>query len=238
MPQPTPTTAYEPLRPARPAPLPARATAIVAVLLAALLLVLFEGAASGAQGEQMNPGVGARRRARGRQAGRLGRRPAAARDAAHDATAWLSPGRGPRRAERLVRGAARRRRGRRVPPVTADAFDPAALGAKPPPRRPLQTLLVTGDSMSTPLDAELARALARARRQGDPRPAPRHRHLQELPRRLGPALARARSASTTPTRWSSSSAPTRASRCRAPAGDEVDCCGATGPRVRQPRARR
>lgn len=46
-----------------------------------------------------------------------------------------------------------------VQPVTPDAFDPRALGEKPPPPKPLRTLLVTGDSMSQPLDAELARAL-------------------------------------------------------------------------------
>lgn len=48
-----------------------------------------------------------------------------------------------------------------VPPVTPDAFDAAALGAKPvTPPRPLKTVLVTGDSMSMPLDAEVARRLA------------------------------------------------------------------------------
>jgi lysophospholipase L1-like esterase len=47
-----------------------------------------------------------------------------------------------------------------VPPVTPDAFDPRALGEKPPPPRPLKTVLVTGDSMVQPLDAEIARSLA------------------------------------------------------------------------------
>jgi uncharacterized protein len=46
-----------------------------------------------------------------------------------------------------------------VPPVTPDAFDPRALGQKPPPPKPLKTVLVTGDSMSQPLDAEVARSL-------------------------------------------------------------------------------
>jgi hypothetical protein len=48
-----------------------------------------------------------------------------------------------------------------VPPVTPDAFDPVALGQKAvPPARPLQTVLVTGDSMSLILDAEIARRFA------------------------------------------------------------------------------
>jgi hypothetical protein len=46
-----------------------------------------------------------------------------------------------------------------VQPVTPDAFDPRALGEKPPPPKPLKTVLVTGDSMSQPLDAEVARSL-------------------------------------------------------------------------------
>jgi hypothetical protein len=47
-----------------------------------------------------------------------------------------------------------------VPPVTPESFDPAALGAKPPAKLKLKTLLVTGDSMSMPLDTEIARRLS------------------------------------------------------------------------------
>jgi hypothetical protein len=47
-----------------------------------------------------------------------------------------------------------------VAPVTPDAFDPAALGDKPAQLPRLKTLLVTGDSLSQPLDVELARRLA------------------------------------------------------------------------------
>lgn len=47
-----------------------------------------------------------------------------------------------------------------VPPVTPDAFDPATVGAPPPAKRPLKTLLVTGDSLSQPLDQDMARKLA------------------------------------------------------------------------------
>jgi lysophospholipase L1-like esterase len=53
--------------------------------------------------------------------------------------------------------------GDRVPaPVSPEAIDPRALGAKPVAPDPLRTVLVTGDSMSQPLDAELARAFAKA----------------------------------------------------------------------------
>jgi hypothetical protein len=46
--------------------------------------------------------------------------------------------------------------------VTADAFDPAVLGLKARPAGPLRTVLVTGDSMSQGIDAELARRFADA----------------------------------------------------------------------------
>lgn len=46
-----------------------------------------------------------------------------------------------------------------IPPITPDQFDPAELGAKPKPPRKLRTLLVTGDSLSIPLDSELATRL-------------------------------------------------------------------------------
>ena len=46
-----------------------------------------------------------------------------------------------------------------VPPVTASAFEPGQLGAAAPAKRRLERLLVTGDSLSTPLDVTLARRL-------------------------------------------------------------------------------
>jgi lysophospholipase L1-like esterase len=51
---------------------------------------------------------------------------------------------------------------RGVPPVTPDAFDPRALGARPAAPRPLRGVLVTGDSLSQPLDAGVARAFSRS----------------------------------------------------------------------------
>jgi lysophospholipase L1-like esterase len=47
-----------------------------------------------------------------------------------------------------------------IAPVTPDAFDPAALGEKPAVLPKLAKLLVTGDSLSQPLDVQLARQLA------------------------------------------------------------------------------
>ena len=47
-----------------------------------------------------------------------------------------------------------------VAPVTADAFDPAALGEKPIQLDKLGTLLVAGDSLAQPMDVQLARRLA------------------------------------------------------------------------------
>jgi hypothetical protein len=73
--------------------------------------------------------------------------------AAHKATAWLSPQQPVAAAlssAPLVRGG--------VPAVTTDAFAPGDLAPRPA-RRPLRRLLVTGDSMSQPLDVQLARRL-------------------------------------------------------------------------------
>ena len=46
--------------------------------------------------------------------------------------------------------------------MTSDAFAPGALGEAAPERRPLQRLLVTGDSLAMPLDAELAQRFPKA----------------------------------------------------------------------------
>src|SRR5262249_10696228 len=75
---------------------------------------------------------------------------------AHTATSWLNPeadlgGGSFATPAALAEG--------QVPPVTASSFSQEALGEKPAARRPLHTLLVTGDSMSMPLDSDLAEAL-------------------------------------------------------------------------------
>src|SRR3954451_15880817 len=117
---------------------------VLAVALTSVLLILFGGASVRRAGEEMSPGIGRDAvLAVGRPPGWLADRLPLER-AAHRATAWLSP-------DRSLGGGgftAAAATGSGVPPVTADAFDPAALGDRPAPRRRLRTLLVTGDSMS------------------------------------------------------------------------------------------
>ena len=138
--------------------------------------VLFSGGSVRDAAAEIDPGVGRDVVAAVGEPTELGRRQAAVRR--------------PRRRELtsgpLARRRARRRRIRRdrgrAPPAGArgcrrsppDAFDPAEIGAQAAARsRSSRPLLVTGDSLSTPLDSELARRLAAGRGRGGPRSPPR-----------------------------------------------------------------
>ena len=143
--------------PAARASAPRRARdALTVVGIAAALLVVVSGGSIRAQGEEMSPGpfrdmVVAVGGPAGWVSDRL-----PFHDAVRDATAFLSPD------EDLGGGRGFAGRGGGVPPVRASDF-----AARPPapvarPRRPLRRLLVTGDSLVQPLDAELARRLAGA----------------------------------------------------------------------------
>ena len=79
-------------------------------------------------------------------------------DATGDVTAGLSPD-SDLSAQAGFSDAGLATAGGKLPPITPDYFDPQALGENVP-KRELGTLLVTGDSLSTPLDLELARLLA------------------------------------------------------------------------------
>jgi lysophospholipase L1-like esterase len=133
--------------------------ALVAVAVAAVVLVLFEGTAIRRAGHRMDPGPGRTFvELVGRPAGWIADQlPFAA--IARRLTAPLSPDPPLAAGDAFTGTAGRRAAGDGFAPVTAAAFDPGALGAAPAPRRPLHTLLVTGDSLSTPLDTWLARAL-------------------------------------------------------------------------------
>jgi lysophospholipase L1-like esterase len=131
---------------------------IIAVLVAALVLLLVEGTAVHKAGEQASPGVN---RDILLALGKPSRDVADALPLHKEATrltAGLSPdtklagtGGFDQRTGAVASG--------QIPPVTPDAFSAAQLGTKAPPRRALHTLLVTGDSLSTPLDLSIARRL-------------------------------------------------------------------------------
>jgi len=132
--------------------------AVKAVVLSAILLIVFAGDSIRDAGEEMNPGIGRDIVvAIGTPAGWIADHTPLA-DAGDAVTSGLSPdselGEGGFSAETLSGS------GAEVPPVTPDAFDPVEIGADPPPRGELETLLVTGDSLATPLDTELARLLS------------------------------------------------------------------------------
>jgi lysophospholipase L1-like esterase len=135
--------------------------AVVAVGVAMVLLVLFAGGSIRRAGAEMSPGVARTLvQAVGKPAGWASDQLPFA-SIRRDLTSWLSPdsdlgssGTGFVSSVSAAGGAGA------VPAVTPEAFDPAALGSPPAPRKPLKTLLVTGDSLSQPLDVEIARRLA------------------------------------------------------------------------------
>ena len=143
-----------PLHPPSGRRLPAR-DAVIVVLLAVLLLVLFEGPSIRHAGQDQQPG--AERdvlRAVGAPAGWVADR-LPFDEASDDALAFLEDDQGGGAGAFGRAGAA----GAGVPAVPSSSFDPAQLGEAAPAKRPLGKLLVTGDSLSMPLDAELARRL-------------------------------------------------------------------------------
>jgi hypothetical protein len=132
--------------------------AVLAVLLTAVLLLIAQGDSIRKAGEQMKPGIG-------REIVLAVGRPSAwiadqlpLAGVSNAATAWLSPNPSLKGLEGFSSVTAAAANGQ-TQVVTPEAFDPAAIGDKPPSKRPLHTLLVTGDSMSMPLDSDLARLL-------------------------------------------------------------------------------
>ncbi len=132
--------------------------AVRLVALAMLLLLLFEGSAVESAGRQMDAGVE-------RSIVLAIGKPAAAvadslpfEEVADGALAFISPdedlsgqeGFDEQPTETTAQG---------IPAITVDQFDPAELGAKAKSPGKLEKLLVTGDSLSLPLDSELAKRL-------------------------------------------------------------------------------
>ena len=135
--------------------------ALVAVGLCALLLLAFDGRSIRHSGQEMSPGwERSLVLAVGRPAGAFSDLAGLARVKdrlvgwVHPKDALSGPGGFDEGATSAAVGG--------VPPVTPDAFDPRALGARPVAPRALRTVLVTGDSLSQPLDAKVARAFSKA----------------------------------------------------------------------------
>lgn len=132
-------------------------TLVVAVAL--VLLVLFKGSSIRDAGQEMQPGL--ERSvvlAVGRPAGWVADRLPFA-DVGDALFGWLSPD-DDLGEEGGFSGSTGLAREGAVPPVSPDSFDPAVLGARGRRRPQLKKLLVTGDSLSQPLDVTLARRLA------------------------------------------------------------------------------
>jgi hypothetical protein len=139
--------------------------AVVAVGVCVLLLVLFSGGSVKRAGAEMSPGVSKTLvDALGRPTSSVARALPFA-TIGHRLTGWLSPEQdlgssGTGFVSTTASGAGAAGAASQVPPVTPDAFDPSSVGAPPAAKKPLHTLLVTGDSLSQPLDQEMARRLA------------------------------------------------------------------------------
>jgi hypothetical protein len=132
--------------------------AVRVILLTTLLLLLFAGNAVESAGEQMDRGIErsivlAVGKPAGWVAGKL-----PFEDAADSALAVLSPD-DDLQGEGFDAPAEDAPARRGIPPITTDQFDPVELGGRGEKPRELQTLLVTGDSLSIPLDSELAKRL-------------------------------------------------------------------------------
>lgn len=135
--------------------------AIITVFVTAFVLILFQGNSMKNAGERLKPGI---QRdvvlAVGKPAGWIADQ-LPLHEVAHDLTAGLSPDQELSKTGGFDQApAAQAGTAGQVPLVTPDAFAPATIGAKPAPKVPLKTLLVTGDSLSQPLDSELGRELA------------------------------------------------------------------------------
>jgi lysophospholipase L1-like esterase len=132
---------------------------IIAVIVACALMVVFAGASVKHSGQQLQSKVG-------RNVVLAFGDPAASiahalpvSSIVNSATGWLSPDANLGSANGTFATIAQTSSAGGIPPVTADSFDPTKLGLAAPPKKPLHTLLVTGDSMSEPLDSDLAQAL-------------------------------------------------------------------------------
>lgn len=132
---------------------------LFAVGIAVVILVVCAGASVLKQGNEMRPGIGRDAvLAVGKPAGYVANHLPFHKGASR-LTGWLSPDTNLSGPGGFGSGPASGSAAASTGAVSPDAFTPAQLGQPPPARRRLHTLLVTGDSMSEPLDQDLARQL-------------------------------------------------------------------------------
>ena len=133
------------------------ADAVTVVLLVAILLGLFAGGSVLHSGEQTAGFQGKVVRDVGRPLATVSAQSGLGK-LRSEATAFLSPDQSLGSSGGGFAGAAPAAAGG-IPSVTPEAFQPTALGGKAPPKQRLRSLLVTGDSMVMPLDADIAQKL-------------------------------------------------------------------------------
>jgi lysophospholipase L1-like esterase len=133
---------------------------VLAVLIGTVILIILAGGAVEQAAKALTPGIGRDLiEVAGEPTGWVARKVGIADERA-ELTSGLSPdaelvGEGFDSAATTGGNGA----GRAIPPVTSDYFDPTELGQAAEPELELGKVLVTGDSMSQPLDAELGRRL-------------------------------------------------------------------------------
>lgn len=138
--------------------------AVLATFLITFLLLLFAGGAVKRAGEELNPGVGRDVVvAIGKPASWVAEQLPFA-GVTHTLTGWLSPdtklvGAGFEEGATAAGGGGAPGGPSAVTPDWFEGAPRADAVGEPGPKRPLHTLLVTGDSLSTPLDLELAQRL-------------------------------------------------------------------------------
>jgi lysophospholipase L1-like esterase len=132
---------------------------VFSVVVVMLILVVFSGGSVLRAGEEQAPGIGrhlitAVGEVTSTIAGSL-----PFQEISHTLTSPLNPnvnldsGAGFKAGSLQARGSV-------IPPITPEAFDPVEIGGNPPPRKQLESVLVTGDSLSQPLDTILAQKLS------------------------------------------------------------------------------
>lgn len=133
--------------------------AVAAIAITAVLLVLFSGGSVEDQAEELRPGIGRDVIAAVGEPTEAIADALPLADVQADVTDGLSSDTDLDEGA-FVASAAGAGEAARIPPITPQSFDPGTVGGDPPTPMELEKVLVTGDSMSVPMDAVIAQRLA------------------------------------------------------------------------------